>query len=83
MILSYCRYRKKIQSASYIPVEIRNEPKTNCLQPVPLTPKWQSACDIGDSYCIDFRDVYTSGDAGLKEELDSYQANMNFCIDSN
>ena len=81
MILSYCLYREKIQSASYIPVEIRNEPETNCLQPTPLTLNWQDACEMGDSYCTDFKDVYTSGDAGLKEELDSYHAKIKFCID--
>ena len=78
--MSYCFYRKKIQSASYIPFEIRNEPETNCLQPTPLTPKWQDACEKTDSYCTDFKDVYTSGEAGLKEELDSYDAKIKFCI---
>ena len=76
-------HRKKIQSASYIPFEIRNEPETNCLQPIPLTTKWQDACEKKDSYCTDFKDVYTSGEAGLKEELDSYDAKLKFCIDSN
>ena len=81
MVASYCR--KGIQSAGYIPFEIRNEPHTNCLLPTPLTNKWQDACGKEDSYCIDYQDVYSSGTVGLKETLDSNPGKFKSCIKPN
>ena len=74
--------RDGIESAQYIPVEIKNEPETNCLQPTPVTQKWQNVCVKEDLYCFDFRDIYTSGMAGLKEQLDTIMSRINLCINS-
>ncbi len=59
--------RRGIEDADYLQFEIKNDPKTNCLQPTPITGEWEKICIVTDYYCYDF-DVMHHATA---ENLDS------------
>ena len=46
--------RRGIEDADYLQFEIKNDPKTNCLQPTPITGEWEKVCVAADYYCYDF-----------------------------
>ena len=71
--------RTDILRAEYLPLEIKNEPNTNCLQPTPISESWIEFCSPSDLYCYDFRNLCASS-TGLQDQLIASQENKNDCI---
>eukprot|EP00795_Rhopilema_esculentum_P012383 gene12383-3041_t len=73
--------RAGILAADYIPFDIKNDPKSNCLQPTPLTKNWIKFCGETDLHCINFRDVCASM-ASTGDAFDN-EKNEHLCIKGN
>eukprot|EP00795_Rhopilema_esculentum_P012390 gene12390-3048_t len=57
-----------IIAAHHLPIEIKNEPKTNCLQPTPAGTSWIEFCRGFDLYCMNWKDVCAS-EASMQDYL--------------
>ena len=77
--LLFDSFRTRIVDAEYLPLEIRNEPGTNCLQPTPIAKNWIKFCSKNDLYCYDFRNLCASS-SGLQEQLNALKENIHGCV---
>eukprot|EP00794_Sanderia_malayensis_P008769 gene8769-9706_t len=66
-LLKFKINRKEILEASYLQYEIKDEPKTHCLQPTPLTGKWEKVCGKSDLKCYDLAAMSIASDDALRE----------------
>eukprot|EP00794_Sanderia_malayensis_P020154 gene20154-22128_t len=68
-LLKFKISRTKILEASYLQYGIRDEPETHCLQPTPLTGKWEEVCGKFDLNCFDLTETSIASKHSLHECL--------------
>ena len=63
----YLYNRKGIEEAEYMQLEIEQDKETHCLQPKPITGRWERICTHFDYYCYDFASLFTTTAEALDE----------------